>query len=231
MATCGDVPERRGFLAIPRAERSDKACSRTFRHPPAAETFVNKSFRSTLEGSHAVQLTFGDCVQGGDCQLTVPSFRECLSGSGNEKAPPKDRLIPGPGCRLQPFEGLLKRVVDEVGVDLGGREVPVPERTLHDQDVACPTVEVGGEGVARHCQLTARTTNRCKTIAGLSGYRDRFPSCKRTRPQHSVVSRFQFVPPHSEEIEDNSVNRKESLSLRRRLERPHLPLPLPGRLV
>ncbi len=149
MATCGDVPERRGFLAIPRAERSDKACSRTFRNPPAAETFVNKSFRSTLEGSHAVQLTFGDCVQGGDCQLTVPSFRECLSGSGNEKAPPKDRLIPGPGCRLQPFEGLLERVVDEVGVDLGGREVPVPERTLHDQDVACPTVEVGGEGVAQ----------------------------------------------------------------------------------
>ena len=84
----------------------------------AAETFVNQSFRSSPEGSIAAQLTFGDCVQGGDgahCQLTVSGFCECLSWGGNRKAAPKDRLISGPAYRLEPFEGVLEGGVDQVG--------------------------------------------------------------------------------------------------------------------
>ena len=42
MATCGDVPERRGFLAIPRAERSDKACSFDFCCSPTRGPFFQR---------------------------------------------------------------------------------------------------------------------------------------------------------------------------------------------
>ena len=63
----------------------------------AAETFVNQSFRASPEGSAARQLTFGDCVQGGqraDCQLTVSSFLGVLVWrQGTEKAVPhRDRV-------------------------------------------------------------------------------------------------------------------------------------------
>ncbi len=117
-----------------------------------AETFVNQSFRSSPEGSIAAQLTFGNGVQGGQgahCQLTVSGFCEWRSWGGNRKAAPKDRLISGPAYRLEPFEGVLEGVLDQVGVDLGGGEVPVPKRPFDHQDIAGAAVEVGGEGVAQ----------------------------------------------------------------------------------
>ena len=46
-----------------------------------------------------------------------------------------------------------------------------------------------------------------------------------------MVRRFQPVPRESEKIQNETVNGKKSLSLSRRLEPSHLPLPLPGRLV
>ena len=58
-----------------------------------------------------------------------------------------DPTIPTARSGSEPFEGILKGVVDQVGVDLGGRQVPVPERPLDYQDVAGAAVEVGGEGV------------------------------------------------------------------------------------
>ena len=111
---------------------------------------ITQSFRSSPEGSIAAQLTFGNGVQGGQgahCQLTVSGFCECLSWGGNRKAAPKDRLISGPAYRLEPFEGVLEGVVDQVGVDLGGREIPVPKRPFDHQDIAGAAVEVGGKGV------------------------------------------------------------------------------------
>ena len=86
---------------------------------------VNRSFRLPSEGLGAVRTTPVNCVQGGDCQLIVSGLSECLFLGGNGKAAPKDRLIPG-SIRLQPFEG----VVDQVSVNLGGREVPVTQRPL-----------------------------------------------------------------------------------------------------
>ena len=46
-----------------------------------------------------------------------------------------------------------------------------------------------------------------------------------------VMSRFQPVSSQSEQVLNQTVNREESLSLRRRLELPHLVFPLSGRLV
>ena len=45
------------------------------------------------------------------------------------------------------------------------------------------------------------------------------------------MSRFQPVSSQPEEILNETVNGQESLSLRRRLELPHMPFPLPRRLV
>ena len=46
-----------------------------------------------------------------------------------------------------------------------------------------------------------------------------------------MMSRFQSVPSESEEIQNETVNSKESLSLSGGLEPSHLSLSLPGRLV
>ncbi len=46
-----------------------------------------------------------------------------------------------------------------------------------------------------------------------------------------MMRRFKPVPSESEKIQNETVNRKESLSLGRRLEPSHLPLPLSSRLV
>lgn len=46
-----------------------------------------------------------------------------------------------------------------------------------------------------------------------------------------MMRRFQAVPSQSEKIQNETVNRKESLSLSRRLEPSHLPLSLSGRLM
>ncbi len=46
-----------------------------------------------------------------------------------------------------------------------------------------------------------------------------------------MMRRFQPVSRESEEVQNKTVNRKEPLSLGRRLEPSHLPLPLSGRLV
>ena len=113
----------------------------------AAETFVNQSFRSSPEGSGAVQLTFGDCVQGGYCRLTVSSFCECRSRGGNERAALEDRSFPTTFADSESFDSFLEGVVDQVGVDLRGGEVPVSEGPFDHQDIAGAAVEVGGEGV------------------------------------------------------------------------------------
>ena len=113
----------------------------------AAETFVNQSFRSSPEGSGAVQLTCGDCVQGGYCRLTVSSFCECRSRGGNERAALEDRSFPTTFADSESFDSFLEGVVDQVGVDLRGGEVPVSEGPFDHQDIAGAAVEVGGEGV------------------------------------------------------------------------------------
>ncbi len=113
----------------------------------AAETFVNQSFRSSPEGSGAVQLTCGDCVQGGYCRLTVSSFCECRSRGGNERAALEDRSFPTTFADSESFDSVLEGVVDQVGVDLRGGEVPVSEGPFDHQDIAGAAVEVGGEGV------------------------------------------------------------------------------------
>ena len=46
-----------------------------------------------------------------------------------------------------------------------------------------------------------------------------------------MMSRFQPVPSNSEKIQNETVNKEESLSLSGGLEPSHLPLPLPGWLV
>ena len=84
----------------------------------AAETFVNNSFRSSLGGFTAAQLTFSNCVQegqGGHCQLTVPSFCECSSrtriGRGLRISPDKDRLI------VLDFVTDLRRISEVIELD------------------------------------------------------------------------------------------------------------------
>lgn len=51
--------------------------------------------------------------------------------------------------RSEPFEGFFESAIDEVGVNLGRRNVAVAEGTLDDQQVAGGVVEVGGEGVTK----------------------------------------------------------------------------------
>ncbi len=46
-----------------------------------------------------------------------------------------------------------------------------------------------------------------------------------------MARRFQPVPRESEKIQNETVNREESLTLRWRLEPSHLPFSLSGRLV
>ncbi len=130
-AAYGDVPDTRGFPPLFSAGMSDKTCSLTFKNPPReAEGFVNPSFRLPWEGSDAVRLAPTHCVQGGDCQVTVPSLCECLSQRGNEKAAPQDRSFPATCEDSEPLDGVLEGVVDQVRIDLGGREVAMPERPL-----------------------------------------------------------------------------------------------------
>ena len=135
----------------PRADRNGLAEQVAYRglamESHAAETFVNQSFRSSPEGSIAAQLTFGDCVQRGYCRLTVSSFCECRSRGGNERAALEDRSFPTTFADSESFEGVLEGVVDQVGVDLRGGEVPVSEGPFDHQDIAGAAVEVGGEGV------------------------------------------------------------------------------------
>ena len=84
---------------------------------------------------------------------------------------------------------------------------------------------------ARYCQLTVRRSDLCAIGASRSTYRDRFPSRERTCPHQPMVNRFQSVPRQSEEIQNDTVNREEELSLPWRLEPSHLTFPLSGRLM
>ena len=86
-------------------------------------------------------------------------------------------------------------------------------------------------GDGRYCQLTARRSDLCAIGAGRSTYRDRFPDGKSTRPQHPVMNRFEPVTTQSEKIQNDTVDRKEELSLPWRLEPSHLPFPLASWLV
>ena len=85
IAAFGDVPERCGFPALQRAERSDKRCSLTFRNQREAEGFVNQSFRSAWKGSHSLQLTSGHCVQGGTVRGLSLSSVSARPGAGTRK--------------------------------------------------------------------------------------------------------------------------------------------------
>ena len=82
-----------------------------------------------------------------------------------------------------------------------------------------------------HCQVDHQCPKRGLILAGRSSDGNSAPSCEGTRPQHSVMNRPESVPTQPEKIQNETVNRKESLSLGRRLEPSHLPLPLSSRLV
>ena len=81
------------------------------------------------------------------------------------------------------------------------------------------------------CQLTVRRSKSYRIGRRRSGNGDPFPSRKRTCPQQAVMNRFESVPSQPKEIQKDAMHRKEELSLSWRLELPHLPLPLSGRLV
>mgnify|MGYP005863373605 CR=1 FL=1 len=144
-ATC----ETRGLAALRPPGMSDKTCSLTFRSRRSAEGFLNQCFRPAPEGSDASRFIIPDSVRGHDCGLTVSYLCECLSEGGNGKAARTDRLGSMVDSGSEALEGILQRAVHEVGVDLGGRQVPVTEGPLDNQNVPGPTVEVGGEGVPK----------------------------------------------------------------------------------
>ena len=57
----------------------------------------------------------------------------------------------GPSEAWQPIRGALdarRSAIEDVGVNLGGGYVPVPEELLHGADVVAVFQQVGGEGVA-----------------------------------------------------------------------------------
>jgi hypothetical protein len=62
--------------------------------------------------------------------------------------PVKGRLqYPAVDGGLNPLEGFFQSAVHEVGVDLGGGDVPVPQGALNDQQVVGGAVQVGGKSV------------------------------------------------------------------------------------
>ena len=80
-----------------------------------------------------------------DCEMTV--------GTGviapNRNAAPKDRMTPGALCGSKPFEGILKGIVHQVGINLRGRYIPVPECPLDHEQVGGRRIKVGGECMAQ----------------------------------------------------------------------------------
>src|SRR3990172_3210233 len=104
---------------------SDKTCSLTFRSRRSAEGSVNQCFRPASQGFDAARIIVCGCVRGRDCGLTVSCLCHCLSEGGNGKAARMDRLVSMVGCGSEALEGVLQSAVHEVGVDLGGRQVPV----------------------------------------------------------------------------------------------------------
>ena len=95
-----------------------------------------------LDSSHSA-MVFREATGRG---LPLGSASACPKG-GNERAALADRSFPTTCVYSELFESVLEGVVDQVGVDLGGRQIPVPERPLNHQDIAGTAVEVGGEGV------------------------------------------------------------------------------------
>ena len=53
------------------------------------------------------------------------------------------------GRDSEAFECFFKPAVNEVGVNLGGRDVAVPQGALDHEQVRGRVIEVGGEGVAQ----------------------------------------------------------------------------------
>lgn len=137
--------QSRGFTAFQFAGMSDKTCSLTFRKPQEWEISVNRFFPSPMMLRSDDPIMIRNCVQARHCESTVTQHCHRLSEAWNENAAPKDRCIPGPEGRSQPFDGILEHPVHKVGVDLGGRQVSVPEGPLYNQDVTGSAVEVGGE--------------------------------------------------------------------------------------
>ena len=135
--------QSRGFTAFQFAGMSDKTCSLTFRKPQERETSVNRFFPSPMMLRSDDPIMILNCVQARHCESTVTQYCHCLLGAWNENAVPKYRCIPGREGRSQFFNSVFEHPVHKVGVDLGGRQVAVPEGALDNQDVAGSAVEVG----------------------------------------------------------------------------------------
>ena len=80
------------------------------------------------------------CVSS-DCLRTVSS------AVPRETRPAKERVMRVKPGVSKTFEGFLQTAIDEVGVNLGSRDVAVAEGALDDQQVARRLVKVGGESV------------------------------------------------------------------------------------
>ena len=153
--------QSRGFTAFQFAGMSDKTCSLTLRKPQEWEISVNRFFPSPMMLSSDDLIMLRNCVQARHCESTVTQYCHCLLGAWNENAVPKDRRIPGPEDRSQSFNGVFEHSVHKVGVDLGGRQVAMPEGSLDNQDIAGSAVEVGGERVPQCMRSKLLLDPRC----------------------------------------------------------------------
>jgi hypothetical protein len=70
----------------------------------------------------------------------------CLQQKKERRLP---LLVSGALAGLKPFEGFFQSAVHKVGIDLGGRYVPVPQGTLYDQQVIGGAVQMGCESVTQ----------------------------------------------------------------------------------
>jgi hypothetical protein len=73
--------------------------------------------------------------------------------------------------RLKPYEVFFKLAVHKVGVNLGGRYVPVPQGALNDQQVVGGAVEQCGKGVPRAERRQALTDAGLFSASGRPGLR------------------------------------------------------------
>ena len=106
-----------------------------------------------------------------------------------------------------------------------------PQGARHDTTVRVRLSGISlilGQGTVK---LIAKVRKKVWSLSVGQPIRNRIPSRKRKFSEHPMVHRCQPVPRESEKIQNETVNRKELLSLGRRLAPSHLPLPPSGRLV
>ena len=96
----------------------------------------------------------------------------------------------------EPFEGLFKGSVHQVGINLGGRDIPVSERPFDHENIGGGRIQVGGEGVAQAVRADSLIDTRlAKPVFYAVGEKQRWtfpvtlgaaiPAIPTTRPRSS----------------------------------------------